>query len=115
MIRINLLPQKREARRASEGNQNWLLVVLGVLLLEVVVLIFVQEAKQDELKRVVSLKQKIDAQIHDIMLPAVWMVPNEMLASGGASWQMAGSCDDEPTCMHSTMPVSSAARMSGSQ
>ncbi len=66
MIRINLLPQKREARRASEGNQNWLLVVLGVVLLEVVVLIFVQKAKQDELKRVVSVNQKIDAQINDI-------------------------------------------------
>lgn len=67
MIRINLLPQKRDAaRRSSEGGQTWLLVVLGVLLLEAIVLIFVHKAKQDELKRVVQANQKIDAQINDI-------------------------------------------------
>ena len=66
MIRINLLPQKREARRASEGSQTWLLVILGVILLEVIVLIFVHKAKEDELKSVVQTNQKIDAQISDI-------------------------------------------------
>jgi type IV pilus assembly protein PilN len=67
VIRINLLPQKRDAaRRTAEGSQTWLLVVLGVMLLEAVVLIFVQRAKQDELKHVVTQNQKIDAQISDI-------------------------------------------------
>lgn len=66
MIRINLLPQKREARRAAEGSQTWLLVILGVVLLEVIVLIFVHKAKEDELKRIVQTNQKIDAQISDI-------------------------------------------------
>lgn len=66
MIRINLLPQKREARRAAEGSQTWLFVVLGVVLLEAIVLIFVHKAKEDELKKVVQQNQKIDAQIGDI-------------------------------------------------
>lgn len=67
MIRINLLPQKRDAaRRSSEGSQTWLFVILGVLLLEAIVLIFVHKAKEDELKKVVQANQKIDAQINDI-------------------------------------------------
>lgn len=66
MIRINLLPQKREARRASEGSQTWLFVILGVVLLEIIVLIFVHKAKEDDLKKVVQANQKIDAQISDI-------------------------------------------------
>lgn len=66
MIRINLLPQKREARRAAEGSQTWLFVILGVLLLEAIVLIFVHKAKEDELKKIVQQNQKIDAQIGDI-------------------------------------------------
>ncbi len=67
MIRINLIPQKREARRAtSEGSQTWLVVILGVLLLEVVVLIFVHKMKEDELKNIVQQNQRVDAQINDI-------------------------------------------------
>ena len=67
MIRINLLPQKRDAaRRSTEGSQSWLLVIMGVLLLEAIVIIFVHKAKQDELKQVVQQNQKINAQINDI-------------------------------------------------
>lgn len=67
MIRINLIPQKREARRATtEGSQTWLVVILGVLLLEVVLLIFVHKMKEDELKKIVQQNQKVDAQINDI-------------------------------------------------
>lgn len=66
MIRINLLPQKREARRASDGSPTWLLVTLGVILIEAIVLIFVHKTKQDELRTVVQANQKMDAQIADI-------------------------------------------------
>lgn len=67
MIRINLLPQKRDAaRRASEGSQTWLFVIMGAILLEAIVLIFVHKAKEDELKKVVQANQKVDAQINDI-------------------------------------------------
>jgi type IV pilus assembly protein PilN len=66
VIRINLIPQKREARRAAEGSQTWLVVIAGILLLEIVVLVFVHKAKEDELTRVVQQNQKVDAQINDI-------------------------------------------------
>lgn len=66
MIRINLLPQKREARRTAETGQSWLLVVLAVVVLEAIVLIFVHKSKDDDLKKVVAQNQKIDAQINDI-------------------------------------------------
>jgi type IV pilus assembly protein PilN len=56
MIRINLLPQKRTlkgrtaaAAAPDAGSQMWLLFVLGAMLLEVVVLIFVYKSKQDQL------------------------------------------------------------------
>ena len=37
------------------------------------------------------------------------------MVSGGASGAVDGACDDDPTCRHTTVPVSSQARMSGSQ
>jgi type IV pilus assembly protein PilN len=59
MIRINLLPQKKglktraSAQAAADegegGSQVWLFFVLGALLLEVVVLIFVYKSKLDQL------------------------------------------------------------------
>ncbi|MCA9585555.1 MAG: PilN domain-containing protein [Myxococcales bacterium] len=64
MIRINLLPQKKQLKRrgggASSGadagdgapSQAWFAVVLGALLLEVIVLLFVYKSKQDDLKAV---------------------------------------------------------------
>ncbi|MEO8877039.1 MAG: PilN domain-containing protein [Polyangiaceae bacterium] len=68
MIRINLLPQKREAaRRASAGgSQRWLAVVGAVLALEVVGLILYQGHKNDELKVKVAENAKIDTTIKEI-------------------------------------------------
>lgn len=66
MVRINLLPQKREQRRVSEGSQTWLLAILGAVVLEIVVIFFIHQSKQDELVRVQRENQKIQAQIDDI-------------------------------------------------
>ncbi len=68
MIRVNLLPQKREtARRAASGeSQTWLFVILGVVLLEIVVLIFFQKHKEDELAKITADNQKVNANITDI-------------------------------------------------
>ena len=64
MIRVNLLPQKREAKRVVEVSQTWLLAVLGVVVLEIVILFFFHQVKRDELSKQVhdnaELKNRID-------------------------------------------------------
>ncbi len=68
MIRINLLPDRRSTQRrsASEGGQAWVGIVLGVLVLEVVALLLVQKAKQDDLTRVQRHNTEIQSNIDDI-------------------------------------------------
>jgi type IV pilus assembly protein PilN len=68
MIRINLLPQKREGKRAAaaEGGQAWLGVILGVLVLEVILLLFVYNAKRDQLATVNKKNQELQGQIDEI-------------------------------------------------
>lgn len=78
MIRINLLPQKKQVRRrggAQQGDagagdggpsQAWFAVVLGVLLLEVIVLLFVYKGKQDDLKAVEKQNDELKASIESI-------------------------------------------------
>lgn len=72
MIRINLLPQKRATRRkgeAAEGggeSQAWLAVVLGVVLLEVIVLLFVYKTQQDRLTQLQKKNQEIQANVDAI-------------------------------------------------
>ena len=72
MIRVNLLPRKREQKRGSfslgggEGGQAWLLAVLGVVLLEIVVLILFHRGKQDELDVINKKNAQIQANISDI-------------------------------------------------
>lgn len=73
MIRINLLPQKKTARRkgeaseaeSSEGSQAWLAFVVGAVLLEVIVLLFFYKTQQDKLanwqKKNTELTANIDA------------------------------------------------------
>jgi type IV pilus assembly protein PilN len=75
MIRINLLPQKRTLRRKGETgaqdvgggeSQAWLAFVLGAVLLEVIVLLFVYKAKQDELTRVQKHNAELTGNIDNI-------------------------------------------------
>jgi type IV pilus assembly protein PilN len=67
MIRVNLLPQKREAKRAAaEGSQAWLGILLGVLVLEVILLLFIYNAKRDQLASVNKKNQEIQGQIDQI-------------------------------------------------
>lgn len=64
MIRINLLPQKRETRQ--EASQTWLLVLMGVLFLEGVALFFLHESKNRELEAHKRTNQEIQQQINEI-------------------------------------------------
>lgn len=68
MIRVNLLPQKREAaRRASaSGSQQWLVILLGVVVLEIIGLIVFQTAKTNDLKQKTAENQKVDINIKEI-------------------------------------------------
>jgi type IV pilus assembly protein PilN len=76
MIRINLLPQKRQLRRKGEAgapaddgggeSQMWLAFVLGAVLLEVIVLLFVYKTKQDQLTQVVKHNTELQGNIDNI-------------------------------------------------
>jgi type IV pilus assembly protein PilN len=66
VIRVNLLPQKREVRRGPEVDQRWLLVVLGVVVAEVVVLFLVHQMKREELAKQVRKNEEISSQIETI-------------------------------------------------
>jgi type IV pilus assembly protein PilN len=66
VIRINLLPQKREIRRGPEIDQRWLLAVLGVVVAEIVVLFLVHQVKREELARQVRKNEELTSQIDTI-------------------------------------------------
>lgn len=72
MVRINLLPDRKQAKTrgagvsASEPGQLWVLAVLLVIVLEVVALILVQSIKQKELDKIVADNGKISSQIEGI-------------------------------------------------
>jgi type IV pilus assembly protein PilN len=72
MIRINLLPQKREARRGGaamdspEGNNLWLAVLGGLVLLEAVALLFWYKTRQNTLQDALKQNQEIEANIANI-------------------------------------------------
>ena len=74
MIRINLLPTKKVIRRKGEvgdfagggESQAWLAFVLGAVLLEVIVLLFVYKTKQDQLTQVLRHNQEVQANVDAI-------------------------------------------------
>jgi type IV pilus assembly protein PilN len=68
LIRVNLLPQKKEGRRAGggEGGQAWLLALVGVIVLEIVVLIVFHKGKQDELEAMLRKNEQVQSSITDI-------------------------------------------------
>ncbi len=66
MIRVNLLPQAAERRTAPEASQAWLLLVMGIVVLEIVGLFFFHQTKEDELADVTDQVAQVVAQITEI-------------------------------------------------
>jgi type IV pilus assembly protein PilN len=70
MVRINLLPDRKQAvRRAAAGgepSQLWLIGVLGALVVTVVVCLFIQKMKQDEFAAIVAENTRTQGQIDAI-------------------------------------------------
>jgi type IV pilus assembly protein PilN len=72
MIRVNLLPQKRDAKRGGiqlgvgDSGQSWLLFVMGAVVLEIFLIILFHASKQKELETVVNKNNQIQANITDI-------------------------------------------------
>ena len=69
MIRINLLPQKREARRGgalAEGSNMWLAVVGGLVLLEAVALLLWYGSRQRVLDEALKANRELEANIASI-------------------------------------------------
>jgi type IV pilus assembly protein PilN len=67
VIRVNLLPQRRGARAAGpQASQRWLLVMLGVVILEVVLLFLFHQTKVEELDELNRKNNVLQSQINDI-------------------------------------------------
>jgi type IV pilus assembly protein PilN len=69
MVRINLLPEKRQAARrgsSSEPSQMWLLGVLGSMVVTIIVCLFIQKMKQDEFAAIVTENGRVQGQIDTI-------------------------------------------------
>jgi type IV pilus assembly protein PilN len=70
MVRINLLPDKRQAARrpgaAGEAKQTWLIGVGVAFVVTVIACVFVQKMKQDELAGVLAENARIQGQIDAI-------------------------------------------------
>jgi type IV pilus assembly protein PilN len=66
LIRVNLLPQKREVKRSVEGNQTWLLIVLGAAVVEVIALVLFHQVKREELSRQMRTNAELSSQIEQI-------------------------------------------------
>ncbi len=65
MIRVNLAAQRRAAAPTTGASQTWMLVAMGVVLLEVVALILFHNSKLEELEGHNKTNQKIQAEIDD--------------------------------------------------
>lgn len=63
MIRINLLPQKRKRLESSGGGDSWVLIALGVLILQFVLLFVFHGFKERELAEEVQTNAAIQSQI----------------------------------------------------
>lgn len=70
MIRVNLLPQKKRAERAAavepSGGQRWILVVLGLVLLEAIACVLFHQTKEKQLTEQNAKNQAAQADINNI-------------------------------------------------
>ncbi len=69
MVRVNLLPDKRQSARrmvSAEPTQLWALGVVGALVGTIVVCLFVQKLKQDQLRDILAENGRIQGQIDTI-------------------------------------------------
>jgi type IV pilus assembly protein PilN len=66
MIRVNLLPQRRELKRVADTNQTWILVVLGVVVAEIIGLFLFHQVKREELAKQVRTNAELTSQIDQI-------------------------------------------------
>jgi type IV pilus assembly protein PilN len=71
MVRINLLPERKQAKArgaatASEPGQLWLVILMGILVVEVVVCLLVQGMKESELTQAVVANTKISNSIEEL-------------------------------------------------
>jgi type IV pilus assembly protein PilN len=69
MVRVNLLPEKRQTKTrgaATEPGQLWLIAVFALLVLEIVGLMFVQKSKQDDLQKAIGDNATKQSQIDAI-------------------------------------------------
>jgi type IV pilus assembly protein PilN len=67
VIRVNLLPQRRGPRTAGpQASQRWLVVTLGVVILEVVLLFWFHQTKLEEFDDLNRTNNVLQGQINDI-------------------------------------------------
>jgi len=70
MVRVNLLPDRRQAARrasgATDSSQLWILGVFGAIVVTVVICLFVQKVKQDELTAILRENANTQGQIDAI-------------------------------------------------
>ena len=70
MVRINLLPDKRQAGRrkaaGAEPTQVWVFAVLGVFVGAIVICLFIQKIKQDQLAEMLAENGRAQGQIDAI-------------------------------------------------
>jgi len=66
LIRVNLLPERREARRGLDANQGWLLIVLAVFVVEIVLLFLFHQVKREELAKQMRSNEEVSRQIEQI-------------------------------------------------
>jgi type IV pilus assembly protein PilN len=70
VVRVNLLPDKRQAARrtavSTEPAQLWIFGVLGAFVATVIVCLFVQKLKQDQLREILAENGRTEGQIDTI-------------------------------------------------
>jgi type IV pilus assembly protein PilN len=69
MVRVNLIADKRQAARrmtTAEPTQLWLLGVLGAFIATIIVCLFIQKVKEDQLREILAENSRIQGQIDAI-------------------------------------------------